>query len=348
MAEMQTWLDYFVGVYAERGRSQLDLEKVLSGAGLASGFNRVFGVGPEKASDLQLAQFHATRIVAGEDRLDQDRFNPETERGSAQSFNRAVLPFLAEGGMVGSVPVPSLPETACVKPTADLIEALSRTAAPQGQRETVLAELSGPSWYFDIPDRSLMIGDACVRAIITMPPTEGEGSVQVWVVLCHPGRNTWEHRMTWMFGETLYEIGGNHRGHVDSDLLQDQVEAMLSMLVLYRKYSGKAQRLPVPRKTPADMAGRKAAQNRKKFTMFRVEGLEPPPDRFGRVRKREEAGGWKLGWRSEVSGHFRLTPCGPKGADRRFVYIEAYERGPVNAPRKRRIKRLDVNVGNDT
>ena len=45
---------------------------------------------------------------------------------------------------------------------------------------------------------------------------------------------------------------------------------------------------------------------------------------------------WSLTSRQEVAGHFKLQPYGPQGALRRLIWVEGYERGPEDTPRKAR------------
>jgi hypothetical protein len=45
---------------------------------------------------------------------------------------------------------------------------------------------------------------------------------------------------------------------------------------------------------------------------------------------------WSLTNRQEVSGHFKLQPCGPQQSLRRLIWVDGYERGPDDAPTKPR------------
>lgn len=45
---------------------------------------------------------------------------------------------------------------------------------------------------------------------------------------------------------------------------------------------------------------------------------------------------WSLTSRQEVAGHFKLQPYGPQQSQRRLIWVDAYERGPEDAPAKPR------------
>jgi hypothetical protein len=234
--------------------------------------------------------------------------------------------------------------TVAVKPSRDLVAALSRAIPPSGQEQCVRDALKGACWYIDIPDRALLVGEAQVRALFTLPHFVEKG-ITGCAILSPLGSNELLGRIFWLFDGPANAFQGvsTARG-IDPVLLRRQVEDFLSLLVLYRTCAAKAERGVIPYKEPAQMIGRRADQNRKKFSMFRVETLSPPPDRFGRAASSEDRNGWKLGWRSEVAGHFKMQAHGPRHSLRKLIFVESFERGPKGAPRKHTLERMDLRA----
>jgi hypothetical protein len=121
------------------------------------------------------------------------------------------------------------------------------------------------------------------------------------------------------------------------------VNDLVRLLVLYRATAETAERSELKRMDARQLRSspRRIAQNRKKTSLFRVEHLAAPADQFG--RQSPSAGrpsGWTLGWRSEVSGHFKLQPHGVSRSFRKLIWIDAYERGPKDAAHKVQLERL--------
>lgn len=103
----------------------------------------------------------------------------------------------------------------------------------------------------------------------------------------------------------------------------------------------------LPRITPKDLAkSRRLDKQRNKLheaSLFQVVRMHPPRDRFG--RKDQEGipkGGWELGVRTTVRGHFRWQACGARRKEHKLLYIASHERGPKEGARAQKIYRLDA------
>lgn len=227
-----------------------------------------------------------------------------------------------------------------VQPDLALVQLLADArppSDPDGYLERSLS--SGGTWYIDLPHRSVLLGDGELRAIFLMPGLRT--GHRVTAVITHPGQDKVKGRVIWQLGvpEDCY---GHLINGVDMKTIAGQVNDLVRLLVLYRATAEGAERSELKRMDAQQLRSspRRIAQNRKKTSLFRIERLAAPADRFGRREQAGRDGGWTLGWRSEVSGHFKLQPHGASRSLRKLIWVEAYERGPKDAAHKVRLERL--------
>jgi hypothetical protein len=171
----------------------------------------------------------------------------------------------------------------------------------------------GGTWYIDLPHRMVLLGDSQVRAVFMMPVLEK--GYRVTAVVTDPGGDKIKGRVLWPLGEPARNYGYTI-AEIDMNTVADQINDLIRLLVLYRATAARAQRSSVARMSAEqlDRSPRRISQNRKKTSLFSVERLAVPADRFGRrPAEGRKSGAWSLGWRSEVSGHFRLNRTGFAG-----------------------------------
>lgn len=310
------------------------------------------GQGASATMSERMRLLRATAWMAGEQGVVQSTVRQVTGRGMECPPDLLdvyllplMAPFLGSGpgcpaqltdgtGITGFL-------TTSIRPTADLVDALADARVPAGTETAFLDALrEGGMWYIDLPHRALMVGSVQVRALFvgTAETADGQSRAYAHAVLTRPSSNDPVGRALWTWGDRRGMIGWRDDPGLDMSIVAEQAEALVHLLVLYRATADRAQRAEVPCIDAAalDRNLRRLPQNRKKTSLFRVETLASPPDRFGRA-KAPGAGGWKLGspaWRSSVTGHFKMQAHGPKSALRKLIYVAGYERGPVDGPRK--------------
>jgi hypothetical protein len=259
-----------------------------------------------------------------------------------------LLPFLGRGAgapgwpheFAGRADI-NVETITAVQPDAALVQLLADArppADPEGYLERALS--AGGTWYIDLPHRSVLLGDGEVRAIFLMPGLQT--GHRVTAVITPPGQDKVKGRVIWHLGapEDCY---GHLINGVDMKTIAGQVNDLVRLLILYRATAESAERSELKHMDARQLnqSPRRIPQNRKKTSLFRVERLAAPADRFGRQSPSNgPAGGWTLGWQSEVSGHFKLQPHGVGRSLRKLIWIDAYERGPKDAAHKVRLERL--------
>ncbi|MBR0861686.1 hypothetical protein ACVIWV_006951 [Bradyrhizobium diazoefficiens] len=84
---------------------------------------------------------------------------------------------------------------------------------------------------------------------------------------------------------------------------------------------------------------RSARRGWKRFTLFQVERLKAPANKFGRIGG-GGAEGWELTRRISVTGHFKMQPCGARSEDRKLIFVSTHYRGPLDGAPLHRISAL--------
>jgi len=105
----------------------------------------------------------------------------------------------------------------------------------------------------------------------------------------------------------------------------------LRLVLAYHFFGPSAAREPVAA-TPTERL--RSGKPRKDESLFAFTRLHHS-DAVGRSRETIPSS-WSLTNRQEVSGHFKLQPYGPQQSLRRLIWVDAYERGPEDAPIKPR------------
>jgi hypothetical protein len=228
-----------------------------------------------------------------------------------------------------------------IRLTSELVQDLVNAKPPHNYDYN--AALGERLWYIDVPDRALVVRTGvCLRAIFLRRYRErGAEGIIYDVCMCSCGSNSKvEHHTGFLDGDLL-----------DCDAYFDEsqaVNAFIKLAIVYSSIAENAQRTSVPRISQNDVIAtvneskRKAKQ--KKFTMFVVQELAPPPDHFGRGGTKSS---WKLDHRVRVSGHFRLQAHGENYSLRKLIWVAEYEKGPKDGLTKPHIAMMRKGVGNE-
>jgi hypothetical protein len=105
---------------------------------------------------------------------------------------------------------------------------------------------------------------------------------------------------------------------------------MFLRMVLAYYFFGPVEARKLIATTPTDKL--RAGKPRKDESLFAVTRLNST-ELTGRP-KATISGSWSLTNHQEVTGHFKLQPHGPGGSLRKMIWVDAYDRGPENAPVK--------------
>lgn len=333
---MQTWLDSYIAQIGDAVRS------------LPA--SPIFDAVRRKANTL--SDVEAALDLARESQACVANFGARLPDGIIEfaGVQSMILPFLPRPDSKrwnGPTPV-------AIRPSAELVELLVDARPPRGQSHDLQRSIRGGDgaiWYVDLPHhawpRRDWSGTAEPRAIFFAPGVHPDEILRL-LLMTIPGSNRVVGRVWW----------GNFRGIVRSDLageidcipLSKEVDDFVALLAMYRRIADKAQRGEVPFMSPEVMNKnpRRAQANRKKYSIFRVETLTPPPDKFGRtITPCASRGGWQLSWRVTVRGHFRLQPCGPGSTQRKLIFVASHERGAEDAPRRNVLEKVEKSEASD-
>lgn len=237
-----------------------------------------------------------------------------------------------------------------VRPTAELVENFADARPPDGSEQMVDEQLRVAACYLDLPHLALMVGqNQEIRAIFASPFINDNGDIVITAVTTRLGTDHIMARLSWVMG-TVGCVGVNLG--VDTTHLKTSVEALLRLVVLFNAIAADKQQPAAPsnRRGRGNARDRVAVPRREvppPFSLFRLRHLTPPADRFGRPRDTVTKGGWKLQYRVAVKGFFRTQWHGPKHALRKMVWVDAYGRGPLDAPVRQEMTVLRPQDGND-
>lgn len=120
-----------------------------------------------------------------------------------------------------------------------------------------------------------------------------------------------------------------------------KVENLISLALAYSVVAAPRdrERLREGAQTMLSRMDRAARRGWKRFTLFQVERLRAPANKFGRTES-GSAEGWELTRRISVSGHFKMQPCGPKSEQRKLIFVSTHYRGPADGAPLHRISAL--------
>lgn len=357
---MLTWLDWYVRRRIQAPESMEDILRHMRAG--ATGPLMAFA---EECADL-LDEFTADREAfarkVGNRKVAEDMgvrlglMSPFVSGFARPETRAAVLPTPPLGLLL-------------TKETADLLG----DADPPGDDWRDLTFGPGPDQdrrtgvYVDVPHGALLVGSGLqVRAIFAIPMlVDGEAGGLRWDgrVLVH-GLVTAtgsEHESGSVFAVVLPDgavtllvldpdtvMGGIDMGDgaatgspewvaVYHRVMENSVR-FLRMALAYHRYGPHDARQPIGR-TPPERAATNNFRPKKGESLFAVTKLAAPADRMGRPPA-NGAGGWNLAARQEVAGHFKLQPHGPGGSLRKMIWVQAYPRGPEDAPVKPKAVRL--------
>lgn len=127
----------------------------------------------------------------------------------------------------------------------------------------------------------------------------------------------------------------------DPEDFKAKVETLISLALAYSVVAAPRdrERLQEGADTMRRPMDRSARRGWKRFTLFRVERLRAPANKFGRAGG-GGADGWELTRRISVSAHFKLQPCGPRSEQRKLICVSPHYRGPVDGAPLHRISTL--------
>ncbi|MEW6395653.1 MAG: hypothetical protein AB1582_14040 [Pseudomonadota bacterium] len=219
--------------------------------------------------------------------------------------------------------------------------------------------------YIDIGDKAIRLGPTLhVKAVIVMRiPSEAEDRalqpgerwapsdtdrLRIFVKLGPVGRVALG-TIKWASGGTPVQcdqlatsfLGQFADANWDPDDFTAKIENLISLSLAYSVVA-------MPRDREELRAGpdsfrcrmdRSARRGWKRFTLFQVERLKAPANRFGRIGA-GGAEGWELTRRISVSGHFKMQPCGTRSEDRKLIFVSTHYRGPMDGAPLHRISAL--------
>lgn len=124
----------------------------------------------------------------------------------------------------------------------------------------------------------------------------------------------------------------------DPDDFTAKVESLISLSLAYSMVAAPCdrERLRAGADALRCRMDRSARRGWKRFTLFQVERLMAPANRFG---KTSDGGGegWELTRRISVSGHFKMQPCGARSEERKLIFVSTHYRGPLDGAPLHRI-----------
>jgi hypothetical protein len=212
-----------------------------------------------------------------------------------------------------------------VKLKSDLVEDLLNARPPSDYDYT--GAIGDRSWYIDIPHRAFMVRrDLQVRAIFIDNHNETGKELTIYHACMTPPQSNYSSE--------------KFSGFLDGDILdgsyfneKQAVDAFVKLVIVYCSIVKDAQTVAIPHISQNELVATKNIKKRgakqKKFSMFIVQELAPPPDHFGRTGQ-GNGSRWKLDHRIQVNGHFRLQPYGEKSALRKLIWIAEYHKGPAD------------------
>jgi hypothetical protein len=249
----------------------------------------------------------------------------------------ATIPFCVPRSMLADL---CLKPPRAIQPSARLLEDFKGARPPKSTEHIEL--LHTYSWYIDIPHGSLMNGDKEeVRCLFVIPLSR-----KTQVVAVSTRLNSDEMAAVGTgapFEQDAHSRRDNAAASLTSEALEN-VSELVTMLLLYYLHPHPQTTAELPYADPQQVASMKSNKAKTKLqfaSMFRIVRLDSPPDRFGRTSQRRAGPSWNLNWRVQVDGYYRWQPWGPSSSLRRWQYVKGYERGPVDAPSKTDLTKLD-------
>lgn len=220
--------------------------------------------------------------------------------------------------------------------------------------------------YLDIANRALLFGNTLQLCALFV--AEAVGGTRFWAVFGEPGRNG-QRRVAWFEGRDDLLTDQYHdeefrefRARIGVPLPQfrplieiardagvdlcEVLRGLESLAYLATTYiltemehaGGEAwQQVPHLPAGHQRRLGRKGTATAKKFSLFRI--WQVTSRHFDRGERKNVTGGWKLGHRITVSGHYRLQPFGAGRRKRRLLWIAPHQRGPYDGSPVRHIVR---------
>ncbi len=218
--------------------------------------------------------------------------------------------------------------------------------------------------YIDVADKAIRLGPALhVKAVIVARiPSEAEDRalqpgerwvpsdtdrLRIFVKLGPIGRVALG-TIKWTLGRKPLEcdrlaasfLGQFSDANLDPDDFTAKIEGLIWLSLAYSVVAAPRAREEL-RTGPESFRcrmDRSARRGWKRFTLFKVERLKAPANKFGRTGA-EGAEGWELTRRIAVTGHFKMQPCGIRSEDRKLIFVSAHYRGPVDGAPLHRISK---------
>src|SRR5271166_1909478 len=261
--------------------------------------------------------------------------------------------------------------------TADMLADAAPPAADSWRRRVFGAKPEGAGLggvYVDIPHGSLRLGEGLqLRALFAIPwrtlvdeaDAHGEvlqtGTVLLAAVITAQGCERpkgllfaavdEEDRvrivalpdasLTGFLYADLEQLGGAANADAMGlfNLLYERTVGFFRLVLAYHHYGPVEARSEV-RITSAAKFVRNHNRPRRGESIFPMVRLAASADRLGREQPSDTGAGWVLTTRQDVAGHFKLQPHGSGQTLRRLIWVESYQRGPIDAPSRPRAVRV--------
>ena len=266
--------------------------------------------------------------------------------------------------------IPDLMNVLSLQLTPELIEDFHGTNAPEGTQDHMDVINSYGMIYIDIPLGAYnMFGTTDLRAIFLsggvtsasnpdLPPM-----TRIHLVMTKPTIHRIDEQFiaeyflenpdldaegnismdtTQMVRHMMNLLGGS--GGEEFQSWHEEMHDLIKLTLLY--YKSETERPnprltfdPLPKIDPKDLDKThrldKQRNKMRDHTLFSILKLTPPSDRFGRENQEHSPkGGWTLGVRTPVRGHFKYAACGTKFSEHRLTYVEPYVKNPKGEPGK--------------
>jgi hypothetical protein len=257
-----------------------------------------------------------------------------------------VVPFAPRGALAPGAKRP--PEPVSLVLTRATTALLAGAQPPAGDVHWKKA-LGDRHVYIDVPHGSVLVGDTLqLRALFARKmQSETEDQFLLIAVVTDRGSEQGRGRMVALLqrdgravpalnqdGDPLteLEILPPFTDREVEPLARERALDFLRLVLAYHFFGPKEVQETISA-TPSNRLVQ--GKPRKDESLFSMVRLSPARDRLGRPDSATSPN-WSLTTRQHVSGHFKLQAHGPADTFRKLIWLDAYARGPQDAPIKPR------------
>ena len=270
---------------------------------------------------------------------------------SDDGFFSAILPLFVSADTF------AVPPYACALSSNLVQQFAGATASNEVVRQAQEFILHHSVVYVDFANRALRIGNEFhLKSLVISPgnvlvpstassPRTGVEQMPIFSFFASVGRigEFANDRIGWYAGGSpskkfvscslIEKIGETCEFQIESFLFE--IEHLAWLTLAYAAVAEPAARRAHPQ-VEAETRHRKdraSRRNARGLSLFKIERLSEPTDRFGRG----DGGGnsvteWQLGRRIGVRGHYKMQPYGPANRWRKLIFVKQHMRGPVTSP----------------